>query len=124
MSRLDRAYLLLHDPVRGILLLRWKDRWQLPGGHLEWGEGALEGALRETFEETGFTIDPAKVHLVGRRKSRVLFTAPLDPGQWIDLRLSREHHGFEWVDWAELPRVHWLTDKLIGRAMARLDSPD
>ncbi len=27
--------------------------WSLPGGHLEWGERAADGALRELAEETG-----------------------------------------------------------------------
>lgn len=30
--------------------------WNLPGGHLEEGEGLVEGALREAKEETGLDI--------------------------------------------------------------------
>ncbi|GHO93030.1 NUDIX domain-containing protein [Reticulibacter mediterranei] len=31
--------------------------WSMPGGHLEFGESPQECAIRETFEETGITID-------------------------------------------------------------------
>lgn len=32
--------------------------WALPGGHLDPGETALAGAVRELAEETGLTVDP------------------------------------------------------------------
>ncbi|WP_018218233.1 NUDIX hydrolase [Salinispora vitiensis] len=34
--------------------------WALPGGHLDPGETALAGAVRELAEETGLTIDPGR----------------------------------------------------------------
>lgn len=43
----EAEYLLVHRP-------RYHD-WTLPKGKLNKGESFLEGAIRETFEETGFT---------------------------------------------------------------------
>jgi 8-oxo-dGTP diphosphatase len=40
---------------RGFVFVRHQDRttWEIPGGHIEAGETALEAAKRELFEETG-----------------------------------------------------------------------
>jgi 8-oxo-dGTP pyrophosphatase MutT (NUDIX family) len=39
-------------------------KWEIPGGHLEAGESALEGAMREWREEVGTPVPPVKI--VGR----------------------------------------------------------
>src|SRR5437763_11298951 len=36
-------------------------RWGFPGGVLELGETVVEGAMRELFEETGITAEPAGI---------------------------------------------------------------
>ena len=38
-------------------------KWTVPSGFLECGETLEEGAVRETFEETGVVIDPRRVEL-------------------------------------------------------------
>jgi len=35
--------------------------WSVPGGHLNFGETVEEGAIRETFEETGVKIKRVKI---------------------------------------------------------------
>jgi nucleoside triphosphatase len=36
---------------------KWSHKWTIPGGHIEEGETMLEAFKRETFEETGITVD-------------------------------------------------------------------
>jgi len=32
-------------------------KWTFPGGYVEWGEPVVSAAIRETYEETGLTVD-------------------------------------------------------------------
>lgn len=43
------------------LLMRHRDRWDLPKGHCEPKESYLETALRETQEETGIAADQIEI---------------------------------------------------------------
>jgi ADP-ribose pyrophosphatase YjhB (NUDIX family) len=43
------------DPARG--------HWEVPSGYLEIGETLEQGAARETWEETGLTVDPLSLEL-------------------------------------------------------------
>jgi ADP-ribose pyrophosphatase YjhB (NUDIX family) len=49
---------LLDEHKEKLLLTRRADNglWCLPGGHMEPGESAEEGCIRETFEETGLVV--------------------------------------------------------------------
>jgi ADP-ribose pyrophosphatase YjhB (NUDIX family) len=47
--RLGRRFLLVHERKHGQL-------WYLPAGRVEPGESLVEGAVRETFEETGVKV--------------------------------------------------------------------
>ena len=48
--------LIAREPLPSFLLMRHRDRWDLPTGHAENGESLLETALRETHEETGIAV--------------------------------------------------------------------
>ncbi|MGW5319862.1 NUDIX hydrolase [Nocardia thailandica] len=63
------VHLLLVREARVLLSLRrsgdeYDGRWHLPSGKLEHGESATAGLARETWEETGIRLDPARVRLV------------------------------------------------------------
>lgn len=77
-GRFGAAGLLAHDPARGILLqhrVSWSDHggtWGIPGGARHEGEGAVDGAIRESHEEAGV---PAEAILPR-------FAYVLDRGGW------------------------------------------
>ena len=107
---LSAAVKLVCVRERRALLLRQGDgRWDLPGGHLEDGEGLHAALAREVHEELG--LDAAallsSVRLVGewlyarpQRRARLVtfFRLGTDaPFDLEDLRLSDEHSDAAWV---------------------------
>ncbi len=65
--------LLPIDPG-GLLLVKRRQepaagKWALPGGFIETGETWQEAGAREVSEETGFTVDPAKITLFDTRSA-------------------------------------------------------
>lgn len=96
------------------LLMKHKDRWDLPKGHVDPGETQMECALRELHEETGIrdsdiSIDPgyrychqyevryARNHGRPQQKELVIFLAKLIRPVEI---VVTEHLGHQWMDWA------------------------
>lgn len=54
----DGVLVLLRDDIATIA---WPGHWDLPGGGREDDEAPLDCALRELFEETGLTLDAARL---------------------------------------------------------------
>ena len=96
---------------RSFLLLKHKNRWDLPKGHAEPGEELIETALRETHEETGIpssemTIDPSfqyqMQYSVSSKKwgdylKSVTYFLAFVPKP-CEIALT-EHIGYSWLPW-------------------------
>ena len=52
VTNTSNQILLIKGPIRG---------WEFPGGIIEPSESIWESAIREVFEETGFTIKPIEI---------------------------------------------------------------
>ncbi len=84
-------------------------RYCLPGGHMEAGESAAEGAIRETFEEVGLRIDPAAlacVHVIDKLDhgtARVSFLYVAD--RWEGELINPEPHKHEDPAWHPLNQL-------------------
>src|SRR5213082_3542447 len=56
---LPSAAVAIHDREKGLLLFKHADKgiWVVPGGLIEPGENPADAAVRETWEETGLTVE-------------------------------------------------------------------
>ena len=115
------------------LLMRHKDRWDLPKGHVDPGETDVEAALREMVEETGIPLEAIELdpffrfeHQYEVREARsggelrlktlVIFLARLTREVPIDVT---EHPGYQWFDWQP---PHAIQQQTIDPLLAALAS--
>jgi len=110
--------LLRHD---GAALLQHRDDiptisdpglWVFPGGHLEWGETPLEGAVREMEEETCYRCqDPHLLTSLPIAEIELLFFwENYDPRQKVECREGQALQFFHRAEVESLPRQPYLTD--------------
>jgi 8-oxo-dGTP diphosphatase len=79
--------------------------------HLDQGESILAAAVRETLEETGITLDPAKLRHVlsihqrnpGSRHARIGFA--FTPREWDGEPVNAEPHKHSEIVWADPGRL-------------------
>jgi len=106
--------------------------YDIPKGHIEFGEDEVSCALRELFEETG--IAPKDIDLdtnfrytetshtsyKGFKGEKVEKTLVIFLG-WlkheIDLKLT-EHSGYQWIDWNP---PHLIQETTINPLLLQLD---
>lgn len=99
---------------RQFLLMRHRNRWDLPKGHCEKGESFRETALRETAEETG--IAPTSIEIDEAFSFDLVY--PVTYKRWGDLVFEKqvryflgfiekkpklkitEHESAEWFQWS------------------------
>ncbi|MCC9599566.1 NUDIX domain-containing protein [Stieleria sp. JC731] len=118
------------------LLLRHKDRWDLPKGHRDGNESDMETALRETEEETG--IAQHKVSLDPDFRFRLVYPVKYKrDGKAVEKRVTyfigevdepfkprlTEHPDFRWFDWAPPHEIQSQTiDPLLAAVAEFLQS--
>lgn len=105
----EAALALVHDPSRGLLMLRrhrfvtdsWG--WEAPGGEIDDGETPEEAAARETLEETGWRPGPIRPLF-----SYFPMNGRVDQRFHVLVADGAEHVG-EPADRNEAERVEWLS---------------
>jgi 8-oxo-dGTP pyrophosphatase MutT (NUDIX family) len=100
------AAVLVLDTCGRWLILRHRDRWQLPGGLVKPGESPRQAAAREVREETGLTVAPGGLLVADwcapdgpRRRGRfalVFSTAPV-PDQAPVVLQDDEADEYQWA---------------------------
>jgi 8-oxo-dGTP pyrophosphatase MutT (NUDIX family) len=106
-------FLLVEERQRGQLVLNQ------PAGHLEPGESLIEAALRETLEETGWTVEIQGLVGVG------LYTAPSNGVTYYRTTFfgrPLSHDPLRSLD-TGIERALWLTPAEMQAEAERLRSP-
>lgn len=106
-------FLLVEELQRGRLVLNQ------PAGHLEPGESLIEAAMRETLEETGWTVDIQGLVGVG------LYTAPSNGVTYYRTTFfgrPLSHDPLRTLD-TGIERALWLTPAEMQVEAERLRSP-
>ncbi|MDG6906993.1 MAG: NUDIX domain-containing protein [Nitrososphaerota archaeon] len=100
----SRVFLVLHYPA---------GHWDFPKGAVEKGETEEQAAKREIFEESGLVVDGflsgfrREIEYHYRRSDglshkRVIFF--LAESKRLDVKISHEHSGFEWLTFEQALR--------------------
>lgn len=117
--------LLFKDEWKKFLLMKHKDRWDLPKGHIEEGETLIECAIREFEEETG--IKRTHIRIIPAYRFELIYFPRLKkyPRQVVKKHLyiylaileknkdikPTEHESFKWFKWDP---PHKLQEKTIN----------
>ena len=97
-----------------LLLLRSdKSHWMPgvygpPGGHLDQGESPKQAAVRETYEESGLTVQSSDLELLVQRTKHdfgMVYYYITDKFTGDGVTLSYEHRGFSWADWEKIQKL-------------------
>lgn len=92
-----------------LFLVREDGALDIPKGHIEKGESALQAAIRETKEETGIDITPDRFFkrikkyffYEGKEKIMKTLTVFLSEVHTSKVSISFEHKGYKWLTYEE-----------------------
>lgn len=114
MKQTITACVLLHHEGKALIGKRaetkqfFPGKWELPGGHVEWGETVEQSLKRELLEEFGIDIALEKIYheftWIGEDEHviEVLYTAHLiDPNQKIIMNAD-ELSDYKWITQSEI----------------------
>lgn len=102
-NRVSKVIIIKNNKI--LLLQKRNGKYEIPGGHIEVGESAINGAKREVKEETG--LDVINLKQITSNNSRVLYRGNIINSNIV---LSDEHKSYKFVlqkDLFKLPLSKW-----------------
>jgi len=100
---------LIVDGTKVLFLLRKADdsygnTWDLPGGHIKYGETIEEGMKREVFEECGLVVKSTQRSVSYKDRNHIFFISEDWSGKLLeDLP---EHQEAQWVEIKDIPKYN------------------
>ena len=94
------------------------NKWDLPGGNIEWGEKPKDSIIREVHEETGITIKsitPVVVTSITKEKLYAVAVIYKSTTEDFSVDLSTEHQNYKWIsleDYFHYDIQPWIKEKL------------
>ena len=93
--------------------------WSLPGGKVESGERAKQGAIRETMEEIGRDLTGHRMDLVYVNDTHAprfrFYTYATTVDKQFEPMLNWENDGYLWCDLDDLPSpLHWGLQQMLA----------
>ncbi len=122
---------LIHDGQGKVLMIRthkWSDKWGIPGGKIEKGEGSVEALRREISEETSLEISDIRFVMVQDcidspeffRKEHFILLNYVAKAASHEVVLNEEAEEFVWVTIVEAMQLdlNTATKILLDRVIA------
>lgn len=117
------AFIVYTDDEKILWMRRTKDNsWGFPGGHVEEGESPIEGAIRESREETAYVprTGLAEIYVEGDVHLFHCNDGRFDP------ELNDEHDAFVWAPFDDapeplFPKIAENAEEIADEAKAALD---
>lgn len=107
----DGKYLLVQEAKK-----KCYGKWNIPAGHLDFGESLVQGAIREVKEETGCNVKPVGLLYLGNRiLEDNLFNMVIFKMEIINENIEFDKNEILDVKWFEYEEImEKMDDKLRG----------
>ena len=107
----DGKYLLVQEAKK-----KCYEKWNIPAGHLDFGESLVQGAVREVKEETGCDVEPTGIlYLANQIFEDDLFVMIMFKMQLVNENIKFDKDEIldvQWFDYEEI--MEKMDEKLRG----------
>lgn len=98
--------------------------WVYPGGHIEDGETAEQGAARELEEESGVKVSPDKLIYIADhhepKRSKITHIYAIEVDSDTKAKASTDLGNVEWVKIEDIPNLAFDGEKYVYKAFTKL----